>query len=70
MFVGTVDDLGDKIDAEWARDQITAGGSGALKFFKEYKAGHSTFMIGKDTSYEDDLVKLLNQYNNHWSLDI
>ena len=50
MFVGTADDLGDKIDAAWARDQIIAGGS-ALVHYEEIAAGHSTFMIGNDMSY-------------------
>lgn len=50
MFVGTADDLGDKSDAEWARDQINAGGS-ALVHYEEIPAGHSTFMIGNDMSY-------------------
>ena len=50
MFVGTADDLGDKSDCQWARDQINLGGS-ALVHYEEVAAGHSTFMIGNDMSY-------------------
>lgn len=50
MFVGSKDDLGDTIDARWARDEITVGGN-AMKFYKEYEAGHASFMVGKDMSY-------------------
>ena len=58
-----LDDLGDVTDARWARDQIQKGGD-AIKLYKEVKAGHSTFMLGKDMSYVDDLMTFLKQYSN------
>ena len=62
MFVGTDDDLGDVVDSEWARDQIKNGGN-ALVYYNEHAAGHSTFMIGKDMSYFDNVKNLMHQYN-------
>ena len=50
MFVGTADDLGDTIDAEWAKDTINSGGN-ALVLYKEFPAGHSSFLIGKNMTY-------------------
>ena len=58
MFVGTADDLGDMADAEWARDTINSAGS-ALVSYKEVNAGHSTFLVGNDMSYFNDVMKLL-----------
>lgn len=60
MFVGTADDLGDKLDCEWARDQIPED---ALIHYEEIAAGHSTFMIGNDMSYFQNVLALLEQYN-------
>lgn len=62
MFVGTVDDLGDPTDSRWARDTINSGGN-ALVHYEEIRAGHSSFMIGKDMSYVDNLVDLIKKYN-------
>ena len=55
MFVGTADDLGDTTDAEWARDQINSAGN-ALILYKEFPAGHSSFLIGKNMSYFQDVL--------------
>jgi len=62
MFVGSVDDLGDLIDARNARDEIKSGGD-ALKMYQEVAAGHSSFMIGKDMTYVDQAMKLTYEYN-------
>lgn len=62
MFVGTADDLGDTTDAEWARDEINRGGN-ALVQYKEFPAGHSSFLIGKNMSYFQDVLDLVNKYN-------
>jgi pimeloyl-ACP methyl ester carboxylesterase len=61
MFVGSVDDLGDPIDCRWARDQINAGGS-ALKYYEEVPGGHSSFMVGKNMTYLDTLIGLMDQH--------
>ena len=58
MFVGTADDLGDVTDAEWARDSIKNGGD-AVVFYNEIDAGHSTFLIGNDMSYFNDVLNLV-----------
>jgi len=69
MFVGTDDDLGDPTDSQWARDQIKAGGD-ALVYYNEHPAGHSTFMIGIDMSYFDDVLDLVHKYNPKPSSDL
>lgn len=55
MFVGTADDLGDTTDAEWARDQINSAGN-ALVHYNEFPAGHSSFLIGKNMSYFEEVI--------------
>ena len=62
MFVGTEDDLGDLTDARWAREQIEKGGDN-LVHYEEVKAGHATFMVGKDMYYFNNVIKLIDQYN-------
>lgn len=65
MFVGKDDDLGDIADSEWAKFQIADQWQGEemLVHYKEYDGGHSTFLVGLDMRYLEDLVPLLNQYN-------
>mmetsp|Transcript_15439 Transcript_15439/g.26120 ORF Transcript_15439/g.26120 Transcript_15439/m.26120 type:complete len:133 (+) Transcript_15439:1057-1455(+) len=63
MFVGTADDLGDLTDSRWARDQINSGGS-ALVFYEEVPAGHPSFMVGKNMTYVDTMIDLVNQYSS------
>lgn len=58
MFVGTKDDLGDVKDCEWARDQIKS-----IAHYEEVEAGHASFLIGKDMSYFDNVMKLVSKYN-------
>jgi hypothetical protein len=58
MFVGNVDKLADPQDALWAYKEIGT----PVVFYKEYDAGHLTFMIGKDMSYFNDVMALLAQY--------
>jgi alpha-beta hydrolase superfamily lysophospholipase len=62
MFVGTADSLGDVTDARWARDTIKSAGN-ALVHYEEVEAGHSTFMIGKNMTYFNNVLNLLNTYN-------
>jgi pimeloyl-ACP methyl ester carboxylesterase len=63
MMVGTSDLLGDLKDNEWLKNQLGAN----VKYFNTYEAGHITFFIGKDVSYMNDVVDVLDQYNNHVS---
>ena len=62
MFVGTEDDLGDVTDTRWARDTIQSGGN-AVVHYEEMKAGHASFLIGKDMTWVDRAKKLIAQYN-------
>ena len=61
MFVGSVDDLGDLTDNQWARDQIMKGGD-ALVHYEVVPAGHSTFMVGNDMSYFKTVLGLVDAY--------
>ena len=62
MFVGTADDLGDQTDAEWARDTIKSAGN-AIVYYSEILAGHSTFLIGNDMTYFENVLSLVKKYN-------
>ena len=59
MFAGIEDILADTTDAEWARDQIGDN----VVHYEEIHAGHLTFMVGKDMSYFDTVMGLLEQYH-------
>ena len=63
MFVGNQDDLGDPTDEEWARDQIKSSPTSNLVHYEEFDAGHASFIIGKDMSYFDRAMTLVNKYN-------
>jgi lysosomal acid lipase/cholesteryl ester hydrolase len=64
MFVGLDDDLGDKTDASWARDEIKKGGDAIDKgFYGEYELGHASFMVAKDFSYFNKVKEVLAQHN-------
>lgn len=60
MMAGTSDLLGDVKDNEWLRDQL---GSDVI-FYKTYDYGCSSFYIGKDMRYLEDLTNVLKQYTN------
>ena len=66
MFVGTVDDLGDKTDSRWAKNEIMTGGKAIEKgFYNEYYLGHASFMVAKNFTYFDDVKKVLTQHNGN-----
>ena len=62
MFVGTKDDLGDVVDAKWTAALLNHSGP-AIVHYQELEAGHTTFMVGKDMSYLNKVVELLEKYN-------
>jgi len=59
IFTGIEDILADTTDAEWTRDQIGDN----VVHYEEIHAGHLTFMVGKDMSYFDTVMELLEQYH-------
>jgi len=59
MFAGIEDILADTTDAEWTRDQIGDN----IVHYEEIHAGHLTFMVGKDMSYFNTVMDLLQQYH-------
>lgn len=57
MFVGNNDILADLTDASQTRSELT----GAKKvWWKQYKAGHCSFMWSKDMSHMDDVLQILS----------
>ena len=54
MFVGTEDLLGDPEDARETRDLI-----GSIVHYEEIEAGHMSFLAGKDMSYFERVLELL-----------
>jgi len=59
MFVGNVDTLADKTDAEWTRNQIGS----PVVHYQEINGGHLTFIIGKDMSwFSNDVMNLVRTY--------
>ena len=58
LFVGTEDDLGDTEDNHWLHSQLNS-----VVHYQEVKAGHATFLVGKDMSYFGDVMGLLQKYN-------
>lgn len=62
MFVGTADDLGDQVDATKARDTINTSGH-PVQHFELVEAGHASFLIGKNMTYFDNVMKLVSEYN-------
>ena len=63
MFVGESDDLGDPTDNRWARDQLYAAGH-SLIHYEEMKAGHTSFLVGRDMSFVDRMVDLIHIFQN------
>lgn len=59
MFVGNSDLLGDVKDNEWLREQL---GSNVIHY-QVYDYGCSTFYIGKDMVYLEDLVRVMRPYS-------
>lgn len=55
MFAGIEDILADTTDAEWTRDQIGDN----IVHYEEIHAGHLTFLVGKDMSYFNTVMDLL-----------
>ena len=58
QIVGTVDELADPEDNKWLNEQLGDN----VVFYKEYKLGHLSFAIAKDTTYLDDVIEQLNKY--------
>ena len=58
MFVGLNDSLATKTDAEWTRDKIGS----AVIHFESIPGGHLSFMVGRDMTYFDTVMKLLWEY--------
>ena len=60
LMVGEYDKLVPIHDSRWIRDNLDTN---ALKFYKEYKYGHLSFLAAKNIWYLNDVQKLLNEYS-------
>lgn len=54
LLVGTADGLADPIDAKHLAEKLVNVNE---LWYKEYYMGHSTFTLGLDMSYLDDVFK-------------
>ena len=60
MFVGNIDTLADKTDAEWTRDEIGS----PVVHYQLIDGGHLTFIVGKDmTWFSNDVMDLIKEYS-------
>ena len=57
MFVGKQDDLATPADTQWARDQIKT----TIYYEELDNFDHGSFMLGKDMSFMDTVLKLVKQ---------
>ena len=62
MFVGLQDPFSDVVDAKWAYDSIPS----SVHFQTIENCDHSSYLMGKDMSFMEDVKELLAKYN-HWA---
>ena len=56
-----MDLLSDKRDLEWSQAQLKPSTN---IYYQQYYLGHMSFAIAKDMSYFDDVMSILNHYND------
>ena len=61
LMVGENDVVAPLECSRWIKDNLD---SNILKFYKEYKYGHLSFISAKDMCYLDDVDKLLKEYSS------
>ena len=60
MLSGDVDQLGDAVDIAWLLDEKQSGLKEELVVFKKVlHYGHVSFMMAKDMSYVQDVIKVI-----------
>jgi len=60
MFSGDLDILGDKTDIDWLLDESQSGlKEDQIVLKKVLHFGHGSFMIAKDMSYIQDVIKVI-----------
>jgi hypothetical protein len=60
FFRAEGDKLADKIDTDWTRDTI----GDAVVHDSTMNGGHLTFMIGKDMTYFNDVMNIIDFYTS------
>lgn len=58
MFVGTSDQLATVDDNRWAKTQLKT-----VVHYGEYNLGHMSFMVAKDMSYFNDVMRILTEHH-------
>lgn len=58
IFCGSKDPMSTVRDNHWLRRQLKS----VLVYYKEFRAGHISFQLGRDVSYFADMDKLLLEY--------
>ena len=59
MIVGKQDDLADPVGTQWARERI----ANVVHYDVIDGMDHSSFAVGKDMHFIDDVLKLLGEYS-------
>jgi len=60
MFVGKEDKFSTPLDAGWARDQL---GPAVVHYHELENTDHSAFNFGRDMSYLNSVLDLIEEYN-------
>jgi hypothetical protein len=72
LFPGAYDALSALEDTRWLRDELLDGDkleeSKTVVHYDEYLAGHYTFIIGKNMSYFDEVLSLIDTYKTNTTL--
>lgn len=60
MFQGESDTTANMVDTDWTIDQI---GDSIIHYELVKNVSHASFMVGKDMSYWNNVMKLLEEYH-------
>ena len=58
LFVADTDKFASLKDSRWLRDKLKS----VLVFYKEYQASHTSFQLGNDMSYFEQVLRLISEY--------
>lgn len=72
LFPGKYDELSALEDTRWLRDELLDGErlseSKTVVHYDEYEAGHYTFIIGKNMSFFNEVLTLIDTYKTNTTL--
>jgi len=61
LFVGGKDELADPFDAEFTKNSLINAQNLTYNLYDNY--GHASFLIGKNVSYIEDVIKVIEESN-------